>query len=77
MSKGRGRGNERDHEERAVAWREPLPAFGHPPLRGEGSGDQRGHLAPLLALPLPLAPLPLRGGVRGEGPVNLNQQTTP
>ena len=28
------------------------PAFGHPPLRGEGSGYQCGHLAPLLALPL-------------------------
>ncbi len=32
--------------------REPLPAFGLPPLRGEGQGDQRGdggrtHLAPL------------------------------
>ena len=48
-----------------MAWREPLPAFGHPPLRGEGQGDQRGHLAPLLALPL--APLPLRGGAGGEG----------
>ncbi len=58
---GRRRGNERDDEERAVAWREPLPAFGHPPLRGEGLGDQRGHLAHCcLCLWLP--------SLLGEGP---------
>src|SRR6478609_10395591 len=36
----------------------PLPAFGHPPLRGEGSGEQSGHLAPL----------PLQGRGWGRGP---------
>ncbi len=42
----------------------PLPAFGHPPLQGEGLGDQRGAWAGTV---LPLAPLPFRGEGWGGG----------
>ena len=45
--------------------REPLPAFGHPPLRGEGMRDQSGYLASVL--PLLLAPAPLACEERGQG----------
>ena len=57
--------------DRGEVWGEggPLPAFGHPPLVGEGLGDQRGLRLPFWLL---LAPLPFRGWRRGRQFVNVN-----